>query len=181
MIDVNDMMAAENRRQEVAVRAGISVRQVKAEPSIFKELQVKWLEAFYPMEVNREFGKILAETKFPGYNWGATLHDIAKLSPEQQATEEEIQAEIERLAAESAANELQVTRTGTGAPKVDESGNVVPPIQGSTPEADATSKTDQRQRDRVREQEAKLEAAREDKPKPTQQPVVVVKEDKKDK
>lgn len=180
MIDVNDMMAAENRRQEVAVRAGVSIRQVKAEPSKFKELQVKWLEAFFPLEVGREFGELMKKTKFPGYNFGASLQDVADLSPEQQATEEEIAAEIARLEAESIANELQVTRTGTGAPKVDESGNVVPPIQGSTPEADATAKNDQRQREIRKEQEDKLEKAKEGQPKPTQQPVVVVKDtDKK--
>ena len=175
MIDVNDMMAAENRRQEVAARAGVSIRAIKAEPSVFKELQVKWLEGFYPMEVNREFGKVLAETKFPGYHFNATLNDVAKLAPEQQATEEEIQAEIDRLQAESIANELQVTRTGTGAPKVDESGNVVPPIQGNTPEADATAKHEQRQRDLTKEQEEKLEKAKEN--KPTQQPAAVVIKD----
>jgi hypothetical protein len=174
MIDVNDMMAAENRRQEIAVRAGVSIRQVKAEPSKFKELQVKWLEAFFPLEVGREFGELMKKTKFPGYNFGATLHDVADLSPEQTATEEEIQAEIDRLAAESAAHELQVTRTSTGQPKVDESGNVVPPIQGSTPEADATAKHEQKQRDLAKEREEKLEAAKEN--KPTQQPVVVVKD-----
>jgi len=142
MIDVNDMMAAENRRQEIAVRAGVSIRAVKAEPSIFKELQVKWLEAFFPMEVNREFGKVMAETKFPGYNFGATLQDIAKLTPEQQHTEEEAIAEWNQLLADSVENELKVTRTSTGQPKVDESGNVVPPIQSEegTPEADSTKK-----------------------------------------
>ena len=140
MYDVNDICGMENRRQEVAVRAGVALRVAKAEPSIFKDMQVKFFEQIAP-EVMKEFGEKLQDTKFPGYNFGATLHDVAKLSAEQQASEEEIAAELDRLAAESAANELQVTRTSTGQPKVDESGNVVPPVQSETPEADATKKT----------------------------------------
>ena len=142
MIDVNEICAMENRRQEVAVRAGVSIRTVKAEDSIFKKLQVKWLEAFFPVEVNHEFTDVLKDTKFPGYNFGATLQDIAKLTPEQQHTEEEAIAEWNQLLADSVENELKVTRTSTGQPKVDESGNVVPPIQSEegTPEADSTKK-----------------------------------------
>jgi len=167
MIDVNDIAAMESRRQEVAVRAGVSVRVAKAEKSVFKDLQVKWLEGFYPIEVNREFGELLKNTEFPGYNFGATLADVAKLSAEQQATPEEIQAEIDRLAAESAAHELQVTRTGTGQPKVDESGNVVPPIQGAAPPPEGGA--------------TRVEKPKVTPPVATQTPVVVVKDDKKDK
>jgi hypothetical protein len=157
MYDVNDICGMENRRQEVAVRAGVALRVAKAEPSIFKDMQVKFFEQIAP-EVMKEFGEKLQDTKFPGYNFGATLHDVAKLSAEQQASEEEIAAELDRLAAESAANELQVTRTSTGQPKVDESGNVVPPIQSEVPEGEVTKKV------------AKPVA-----------PVVVVKDEKKDK
>jgi hypothetical protein len=162
MYDVNDICAMENRRQEVAVKAGVALRVAKAEPSVFKDMQVKWFEEFYP-EVATEFGELLKTTEFPGYNWGATLHDVAKLSAEQQATPEEIEAELARLAEESEANELQVTRTGTGQPKVDDSGNVVPPVQGGEPAADSTKKV----------------PVAKAPPVATQTPVVVVKDDKK--
>jgi hypothetical protein len=141
MLDVNDIAAAESRRQEIAVKAGVALRIAKAEPSVFKDMQIQWFDEFYPAVIH-EFGEKMKETEFPGYNWNATLHDVAKLSAEaeQQHTPEEIDAELARLAEESAANELQVTRTGTNQPKVDESGNVVPPIQSEVPEGETTRK-----------------------------------------
>jgi hypothetical protein len=162
--DVNDIVAVEAHRQLLEVKAGASIRAVKAQPSIWKEIAKRYVEEDQP-DAYDEFTEKLKTTKMPLRNFGATLQDVADASePEvKPLTAEEEAAEMERLLAESIENELKVTRTGNGAPKVDESGNVVPPIQ-TDPQSSATT-------------EKKKVAP----PVAAQQPVVVVKDDKKDK
>jgi len=178
--DVNDIIAVEAHRQLLEVKAGASIREVKRQPSIWKELAKKYVEEDEP-EAYREFMEKMKTTKMPLRNFGATMEDVVNASePEvKPQTAEEEAAEMERLLAESIENELKVTRTGTGAPKVDESGNVVPPIQAATPEADATAKSEQKQRDLNKEREEKLEAAKKNQPTQLPAQAVVVKEDKK--
>jgi hypothetical protein len=182
--DVNDIIAVEAHRQLVAVQGGASIRAVKAERSIWKEIAKRYVEEDQP-EAYTEFTEKLKTTKMPLRNFGATAQDAEQASePEvKPLTPEEESAELERLLAESIENELKVTRTATGAPKVDEYGNVVQPLQAATPEAEATSKRDQKQRESDREREEKAEAAKaereKNKPQPTQQPATVVVKDTK--
>ena len=159
MPDVNDIVAVEAHRQLLAVKAGESIREVKRQPSIWKELAKDYVEEDQP-KAYQEFMEKLRTTKMPLRNFGATMEDVVKASePEvKPQTAEEEAEEMERLLAESIENEMKVTRTGTGAPKVDESGNVVTPLQDSeaTPAAKKTAP----------------------KPQQAQQPAVVVKTEK---
>lgn len=145
LIDFDDIQAAENRRREVAVKAGESPRDSKYAASVYKDQIAEYVKEAEP-EVSEEFTKTQQETKLPGYNFGATAEDAAKLSEskEKPRTAEEDAAEMERLLQESKDNELKVTRTATGQPKIDEDGNPVSPIQGPAPEQQKSgSKTTQ--------------------------------------
>lgn len=162
-MDVNDIVAVDAHRQLLEVKAGVSIREAKRKSTKWQELAQAYVDADQPQPEWDNFRHELAEAKMPLRNFGATMEDVADASePEvKPLTAEEEAAEMERLLAESIENELKVTRTGNGAPKVDESGNVVPPIQ-TDPQAST----------------AKKKVAP---PVAAQQPVVVVKDDKKDK
>ena len=136
LIDFDDIQAAENRRREVAVKAGASPRDTKYEPSIYKDMIVEYVKEAEP-SVSNEFTDLQKEVALPGYNFGATLEDAAKLTESKEGergrSAEEEAEEFTRLQEESKENEMKVTRTGTGQPKVDENGNVVEPLQPMVP------------------------------------------------
>ena len=137
LIDFDDIQAAENRRREVAVKAGASPRDTKYEPSIYKDMIVEYVKEAEP-KVSEDFTDLQKEVALPGYNFGATLEDAAKLTESKEGGSRSAEEEAEeylRLQEESKENEMKVTRTGTGQPKVDESGNVVEPLQPSIPDA----------------------------------------------
>lgn len=163
-MDVNDIVAIDAHRQLVEVNAGVSIREAKRKDTKWQELAQRYVDDDQPQPVWDEFRKELSEAKFPGRNFGATLEDVTKSSePDQKQPSDEEQAEtFQRLQEESKENELKVTRTSTGQPKVDESGNTVVPIQSEKGDKDS-----------------KKGSATTATAKPAQPPVVVVKDSDK--
>ncbi len=139
MIDNDTIQAEENKRRESEVRGGRSAIETKYEESPYKDLQIKLAQDNPNMAVAEEFRELTTNDPKPGFNFVApsrasTADEIKTKNREfNQAAKEEEKNMLE-LQKEGKENELKVTRTSTGQPKVDESGNVVVPLQSDSDE-----------------------------------------------
>ena len=135
MIDWDDIQAQETRRREVEVKAGRSAIETKYEDSVYKELIRETKDELSP-STEEEFKDTVQNDPMPGYNMVSPdpiQHHKDKIEATKKAVKEQ-EKESQRLAKlqqEAAENELKVTRTATGQPKVDSSGKEVEPIQNS--------------------------------------------------
>lgn len=136
LIDFDDIQAQLNREREVKVKAGASPRATKYEDSPLKDMVAKAVEHASP-DVADEFAEYQKNNPLPGYNFVST--QLASKTTEEviAANKEAIKAskddaeEQKKLQAEAAENELKITRTSTGQPKV-ENGKEVTPLQEPT-------------------------------------------------
>lgn len=124
MINNDDIQAEENKRREVAVKAGDSAIRTKYEHSPYKELQLKLAEQNPNVEVEKEFGELVSKDPKPGFNFVPPISSLVTVDEikdkrdeftEAAKAEEKNQRDLQKKAAE---NELKVTGTSTGQPKV---------------------------------------------------------------
>lgn len=124
LIDTNDIQAEENRRREVAVKAGASPRATKYEDSELKRMIQKAVEEQIPA-VADEFAEYKKNVPLPGYNFVSTANSFkpaedviadAKAAAKEMQKEANLQSRLQKEAAE---NEMKITRTSTGQPKVE--------------------------------------------------------------
>lgn len=144
LIDFDDIQAEENKRREAAVKAGASAVQTKYEDSPLKQLIKDYVEEASP-SVSNEFKELVQNTALPGFNFvpptvfNPSAEDIKKNAEElRKASDEEAETQA-RLQKEAKDNELKITSTSTGQPKVDKSGNVVEPLQSDSRDISETT------------------------------------------
>jgi hypothetical protein len=133
LIDHDDIQAEENRRREVAVKAGASPRATKYEPSPLKDMIAKDV-AGRESDASNEFAEYKKNTPLPGYNFVSTalayksaeeVIEANKNAMDAAKDEAKTQAQLQKEAKE---NEMKITRTATGQPKV-ENGKEVDTLQ----------------------------------------------------
>ena len=136
LIDHDDIQAAENRRREVAVKAGASPRATKYEHSPLKEMIAKDV-AGRESDSADEFAEYQKNTPLPGYNFVSTQLAFKSAEEVIASNKEAMKAAVDEskmnadLQKEAAKNELKITRTSTGQPKM-QGGVEVEPLQGRT-------------------------------------------------
>lgn len=129
LIDFNDIQAQENRRREVAVKAGASPRATKYEHSPLKEMLQELVEEATPAVADK-LADYQKNTPLPGYNFVSTglafktVEDTIKDSKEAIKVAQDEAKNNEKLQKEARENEMKITRTSTGQPKVENGENV---------------------------------------------------------
>lgn len=133
LIDFDDIQAEENRRREVAVKAGASPRATKYEDSPLKQMVAEAVAESIPA-VAEKFAEYKKNTPLPGYNFVSTASSFKaaeQVIEDSKKAAEDSQDEADehkRLIQEAKENEMKITRTSTGQPKV-EAGVEVTPLQ----------------------------------------------------
>lgn len=123
MIDHDDIQAEENRRREVAVKAGASALATKYEDSPYKKLIAETVEEMTP-STEGEFKELLKNDPKPGYNFVAastltrSADEIIAANKEAISKTNQEDKELVKLQEEARKNEPHITTTDTNQPKV---------------------------------------------------------------
>ena len=122
LFDFDDIQAAENRRKEVAVRAGASPRAERYADSPLKKLKEEYLMKETHSPIEDKVREYVESNPLPGYNfvstspsWEHSEEDSKKALEEAKKAAEEQQKMME----EANENEYKVTDTSTGLPKAE--------------------------------------------------------------
>jgi len=114
--DFDDIQAAENRRKEVAVRAGASPRAERYADSPLKKIMREYFDETHTKAEDKA-REYIESHPLPGYNFVSNFGEDDKDGKKAAEEAKKASEELQKLMEEANKNEYKVTDTSTGLPK----------------------------------------------------------------